>query len=105
MPEITKIILLADDDPEDQEILEDVMTKLDATVKMHKVDGGKQAVDYLLSCPKEELPCLIILDLLCGFRNTVTLYSPFLKARLYPGIPATAMSNKRMEHEQSYYQA
>lgn len=62
MPEKTMNILLADDDPEDQEMLEDEITKLDATVEILKVDSGKQAVDYLLSCPEDELPSLIILD-------------------------------------------
>lgn len=62
MSDTTKIILLADDDPEDQEILEEEIMKLDPSVALKKVDSGKQAVDYLLACPNYQLPCLIILD-------------------------------------------
>ena len=62
MPENNKIILLADDDPEDQEILEDMLVKLEPSIGIQKVDSGKQAVDFLLSCPVNELPSLIVLD-------------------------------------------
>lgn len=62
MADNTKIILLADDDPEDQEILEEAIKKLEPSVALIKVDSGKQAVEYLLTCPAAELPCLIILD-------------------------------------------
>jgi CheY-like chemotaxis protein len=62
MPELIKIILLADDDPEDQEILEEEILKLEPSAKLQKVNSGKQALDYLLTCPGKGLPCLIVLD-------------------------------------------
>lgn len=99
MPEKTKIILLADDDPEDQEMLEEVILNLDATVEMHKVDTGKRAVEYLLSCPEDELPCLIILDYAMPVFNAAEIlelirYNPVLQS-----IPKVVWSSSRQpEH-------
>lgn len=99
MPDKTKIILLADDDPEDQEILEDVITKLDATVEMHKVDTGKQAVDYLLSCPEDELPCLIILDYSMPVFNAAEVLDHIRHKPVLQSIPKVIWSSSRQpEH-------
>ena len=58
----SKIILLADDDLEDQELLEDVMLELEPVSKVHSVINGKQVLEYLANCKDGDLPCLIILD-------------------------------------------
>lgn len=57
-----KIIFLADDDPEDQEILKDAITKIEPTADIHSVMNGQQAIDYLLDCPESSLPALLIFD-------------------------------------------
>jgi len=99
MPEKSKVILLADDDPEDQEILEDAITKLDATVEMHKVDGGKQAVDYLLSCPEDKLPSLIILDYAMPVFNAAEVLENIRHKPFLHSIPKVVWSSSRQpEH-------
>ena len=85
MPEKTMIILLADDDPEDQEILEDTLVKLEPSVELHKVDNGKQAVDFLQSCPQDDLPFLIILEYSMPIFNAAEVlehirYNPVLQS-------------------------
>jgi len=99
MPDKTKIILLADDDPEDQEILVDAITRLDAKVDMHKVDTGKQAVDYLLSCPESELPCLIILDYSMPVFNAAEVLDHIRHKLVLQPIPKVIWSSSRQpEH-------
>jgi len=99
MPDKTKIILLADDDPEDQEILEDVITRLEPSIEMHKVDTGKQAVDYLLSCPDDQLPCFIILDYAMPVFNAVEVLENICHDPRLAAIPKVVWSSSRQpEH-------
>ncbi len=58
-----KNFLLADDDPEDQEMLEEAILDADPSIKLHMARNGQQALEYLQSCTdNSELPCFIILD-------------------------------------------
>jgi CheY-like chemotaxis protein len=99
MPENNKIILLADDDPEDQEILEDMLVKLEPSIGIQKVDSGKQAVDFLLSCPVDELPSLIVLDYAMPVYNASEVLDHIgRKSALLP-IPKVVWSSSRQpEH-------
>lgn len=99
MPDKTKVILLADDDPEDQEILEDIFKRLGPSFEMHKVDSGKQAVDYLLSCPDHKLPCLIILDYAMPVFNAAEVLENIDKKLILRPIPKVVWSSSRQpEH-------
>lgn len=55
-------ILLADDDPEDLELIEEAIFSIAPTVELHKFTNGLTAMKYLESRPDNELPGLIILD-------------------------------------------
>jgi CheY-like chemotaxis protein len=59
---MTKRILLADDDLEDIEMIQDAINGIVPDVQWHVVRNGKAAVDHVQGCSKEELPCLAILD-------------------------------------------
>lgn len=99
MPENSKIILLADDDPEDQEILEDMLLKLEPSVQIQKVDSGKQAVDFLLSCPEIILPSLIVLDYAMPVYNAVEVLEHIGRKSALQPIPKVVWSSSRQpEH-------
>jgi CheY-like chemotaxis protein len=99
MPDKAKFILLADDDPEDQEILQDILLKLEPSVEIHKVDTGKQAVDYLLFCPEDELPCLIILDYSMPVFNAAEVLDQIRHKPVLQSIPKVIWSSSRQpEH-------
>lgn len=99
MPEKSKIILLADDDPEDQEILEDALLNIESSVKLIKVDSGKEAVDFLLSCSPAELPSLIILDYAMPVYNAAEVLEKIgSKSRLQPIPKVVWSSSKQPEH-------
>jgi len=57
-----RTILLADDDIEDVELLQEVIKVKEPDVAVHSVSNGKQVMEYLASCTDESLPGLIILD-------------------------------------------
>lgn len=58
----SKIILLADDDLDDQELLEEAFLQLERDAAIHTVSSAKEVLAYLQSCTEKELPCLIVLD-------------------------------------------
>jgi CheY-like chemotaxis protein len=58
------VILCIDDDPDDREMVRDVLQATDARFHIVEAGDGREALDYLRS--KEglaNLPCLIILDM------------------------------------------
>ena len=55
-------ILMADDDREDIEIMEEAIKDQNGDVHFHKVFNGKAVLEYLHSKSQDQLPCLIVLD-------------------------------------------
>lgn len=55
-------ILLAEDDPDDQELLKEAFDETGANYTLHIVADGKSALNYLKAIADHHLPCLIILD-------------------------------------------
>ncbi len=58
----TTHILLADDDPEDQELLKEALMQKQPNTDVASVWNGQELLSYLETCPDETLPCLILLD-------------------------------------------
>ena len=57
-----KFILLGEDDIDDQEILEEVFSRIDPSLRLQFINNGKKLVSHLEEVKDEQLPCLIILD-------------------------------------------
>ena len=57
-----KIILFADDDLDDQELLKEAFLKIDDELIIHTESTGKEGLSFLENCTDEDLPDLIILD-------------------------------------------
>jgi CheY-like chemotaxis protein len=55
-------ILIADDDPDDQELIVHAFSQVDPLLKLCLVNDGKEALDYLQEAADSGLPCLILLD-------------------------------------------
>ena len=57
----SKFILLGEDDKDDQEILEEVFLKADASLQLQFFNNGRKVISHL-ETPGDHLPCLIVLD-------------------------------------------
>lgn len=55
-------ILIADDDVEDLELIEEAILGFEPNARLHKVYDGKAALEYLEELQDSKLPALIILD-------------------------------------------
>ena len=59
----TPVILLAEDDEDDKELITLALGRLSSEHTLHITDNGQQALDYLNHLPANVRPCLIVLDL------------------------------------------
>ena|SRR5690348_16116988 len=85
-------ILMADDDFEDMELMEDAIAKVEPKAVLHKVSSGMAAINYLRSQPESELPCLIILDYnMPGLKGSEVL-ALICKDHRYKNIPKVILS-------------
>jgi CheY-like chemotaxis protein len=56
-------ILWADDDPDDLQMMRDILAKNEKDFEIAEVRNGKEAISYLEQINAEHFPCLIILDI------------------------------------------
>jgi len=97
-----KIIFLADDDPEDQEILKDAILRLEPTADIHSVVNGLQAVEYLLNCPEASLPELLIFDYKMPIYNAIEVLEKIREIPRLKAIPKVVWSTSNQpEHVRS----
>lgn len=61
-PEVSKFILIGEDDLDDEELLKELFFSVDDSFTLTFINNGKGVVDYLHSVPDDHRPCLIILD-------------------------------------------
>jgi CheY-like chemotaxis protein len=99
MSDKTKIILLADDDVEDQEILEDAILQQDPVTDVRIVANGQQVIDFLHNCSDIDLPSLIILDYKMPILNAAEVLERIHQIARYQPIPKVVWSSsKQPEH-------
>ena len=87
-----RIILVADDDVDDQELLEEAILHLKEGAAIHTVSSGNELIEYLISCTKKELPCLIVLDYNMPKMNGVEVLEYLHNNENYKHIPAIVWS-------------
>ena len=85
-------ILMADDDFEDMELIENAITELEPDADLHKVTNGKAVIDYLAQQPDNKLPCLIILDYNMPELTGSEVLAMISKEKRYNNIPKVILS-------------
>lgn len=85
-------ILIADDDLEDLELVEDAIIKQNPSVRVHKLTDGQAVIDYLSHRDINELPCLIVLDYNMRELNGSEVLARISKEKRYNGIPKIIFS-------------
>jgi CheY-like chemotaxis protein len=86
MPLKQKIILFADDDLDDQELLKEAFLKIDDRLIIHTHTTGKQALEFLNTCSDHTLPKLIILDYNIPDMNGVEIFESIKSNSRFIGI-------------------
>ena len=93
---------MADDDPEDIELIEDAILSLEPKAKLHKFSDGHSALEYLHAASDDDLPCLIILDYNMPELNGSEVLSFMKSKKRYNPIPKVVLSTSNAyihEHE------
>jgi CheY-like chemotaxis protein len=85
-------ILIADDDLEDLELIEDAILHVDPQVELKKFSDGKSIVKYLDGSRDHELPCLIVLDYNMPPMNGSQVLSEVNTRERYQTIPKVVVS-------------
>jgi len=55
-------ILIADDDPEDRQVLRDEFMRQNPGIAVKEVGGGRELLEFLDQCLPRQLPAVIVLD-------------------------------------------
>ena len=88
----THTILLADDDPDDQELIVHAFTEVSPSFKLHIVNDGKQLIEFLTTVSDSRLPCLIVLDYNMPELNGEQVLQKLSNNKRYEGIPKIILS-------------
>jgi CheY-like chemotaxis protein len=82
-----KLILLADDDQEDLELLSEAILQIEGSIRIHTVSNGSMVMDYLQNATDKELPSLIVLDYNMPNMNGAEVLDQLCNDSRYEKIP------------------
>ena len=82
-----RLILLAEDDIDDQELLENAFSEIDPTWQLVCIPNGRKFIKYLESIEDKELPALMILDYNIPELTGVEIVEELNDQSRYFGIP------------------
>jgi len=92
MRRCTHTILIAEDDPDDQELIAIAFAKADPSLKLFIVDDGQKALEYLQHSEDNRLPCLILLDYNMPELNGAQVIQKIASDERYQCIPKVILS-------------
>jgi CheY-like chemotaxis protein len=90
-------ILIADDDREDSELLEEAILDIEPGALVNHVLNGKKAIDFLNNCADNDLPCLIILDYNMPEMTGAEVLNWLCSQHRYEGIPKVILSTSKAQ--------
>ena len=93
----SKIILIADDDREDREMLQDVIIGIDADAIIHSVGSGLQAQEFLNKCNDTVLPSVIVLDYNMPVMTGAELLTKIYNEEKFRSIPIVMLSTSNAQ--------
>ena len=85
-------ILIADDDMEDLELIEDAIMRHDTASILTKLNNGKAVIDHLARLEGNNLPCLILLDYNMPELTGLQVLSVLKTEERYQSIPKIILS-------------
>ena len=101
LPTHSKIAYIADDDPEDIELLCEVIREIDATITTRTFANGKEVLTQLLACAEQDLPQVLLLDYampeLTGSQVLKQIANQSRYSRTYKFVLSTSSAAQYME--------
>lgn len=91
----TKPILIADDDPDDRELIAATFAEILPAEKLEIVSDGLKVLHYLTSLKKNELPGLIILDLNMPLMDGFITLEKLKGSDRYKHIPVVILTTSK----------
>ena len=85
-------ILLADDDEEDLELMEEAILSAESNALLYKVKNGKALIEFLDNVGSNQLPHLIIMDYNMPELNGAEVLSQLRNRPSYTSIPVIILS-------------
>jgi CheY-like chemotaxis protein len=85
-------ILIADDDLEDLELIEEAFLNVQPAAQLFKFTNGKSAIEYLNTIQDVELPCLMVLDYNMPEINGSEMLSHLKSQARFSAIPKVVLS-------------
>ena len=93
------MVLLAEDDDDDKEFIKLAFEKVSAKHSLHITDNGREALNFLLPLPEDDLPCLIVLDLNMPVLNGLQTLDALNKIPKFDKIPIVILSTSNSEKD------
>jgi CheY-like chemotaxis protein len=98
-------ILWADDDYDDLQMIQEILSKKKGDFEIIEVHNGKEALEYLRRTQKKsEFPCLIILDINMPILDGKETLSILKSDEQYREIPVVVFSTSESELDKLYCQ-
>jgi CheY-like chemotaxis protein len=88
----TPYILLADDDPDDRDSLIHPFLQQNPGVRVVSFGDGRELLSFLLACPDDELPVLILMDYKMPYVTAAELLQSLAADPRYNSIPKLVWS-------------
>lgn len=95
-----KYLIYAEDDPDDQEIMRDMIAEVDPDLKVVVAENGLELIHYLNALlPDEYFPCFIILDMNMPVWNGIRTLEALKADHHYRDIPVVMFSTSSMQKD------
>ncbi len=95
------MILLAEDDEDDQELIAIAFDKVVPKHRFHITNNGQEALEYLSALPEKSLPCLIMLDLNMPILNGFQTLDALKQDTRYQHIPKVVFTTSDSEEDKA----
>lgn len=97
------IILYADDDPDDLELVQEAFARFTSNVEVITVKDGIQVLSYLKSLtPEDPSPCLIILDINMPVLNGKEVLKKLRDMEAFESIPVVLFTTSSYIQDQGF---
>jgi CheY-like chemotaxis protein len=102
-PMAKQTILWADDDYDDLQMMQEILSQRKENFEIVEVHNGKEALDYLKKAKETtKLPCLIILDINMPVLDGKETLSILKKTEDYKDIPVVVFTTSESEMDRLY---